>query len=112
MKVENHSPFVFFQQSANDQNATDHAEYANVPGQNVAETSFNQSVNEVPQPLTIEGESVESLNHYLMSIIYMPYSLRMVCLTNLFCWMAHVCYSLYFTDFVGEAVFGGDPKAA
>lgn len=42
----------------------------------------------------------------------MPYSLRIVCLTNLFCWMAHVCYSLYFTDFVGEAVFGGDPKAA
>lgn len=26
--------------------------------------------------------------------------------------MAHVCYSLYFTDFVGEAVFNGDPKAA
>lgn len=25
--------------------------------------------------------------------------------------MAHVCYSLYFTDFVGEAVFNGDPKA-
>ncbi|GAB0090629.1 MFS transporter superfamily [Sergentomyia squamirostris] len=24
---------------------------------------------------------------------------------------AHVCYSLYFTDFVGEAVFNGDPKA-
>lgn len=23
-----------------------------------------------------------------------------------------VCYSLYFTDFVGEAVFHGDPKAA
>jgi solute carrier family 45 protein 1/2/4 len=34
-----------------------------------------------------------------------------VCLTNLFCWMAHVCYSLYFTDFVGEAVFGGNPQA-
>lgn len=41
----------------------------------------------------------------------MPYSLRLVCLTNLFCWMAHVCYSLYFTDFVGEAVFNGDPRA-
>ncbi|XP_026839929.1 proton-associated sugar transporter A-like [Drosophila persimilis] len=41
----------------------------------------------------------------------MPHSLRMVCLTNLFCWMAHVCYSLYFTDFVGEAIFNGDPKA-
>jgi solute carrier family 45 protein 1/2/4 len=23
--------------------------------------------------------------------------------------MAHVSYSLYFTDYVGEAVFGGDP---
>ncbi|XP_050745334.1 proton-associated sugar transporter A isoform X11 [Drosophila biarmipes] len=54
---------------------------------------------------------VESLRHYLLSIIYMPLSLRMICMTNLFCWMAHVCYSLYFTDFVGEAVFKGDPRA-
>ncbi|KFB41796.1 AGAP000137-PA-like protein [Anopheles sinensis] len=52
-----------------------------------------------------------TLGMYLLSIVYMPHSLRMVCLTNLFCWMAHVCYSLYFTDFVGEAVFDGDPKA-
>jgi solute carrier family 45 protein 1/2/4 len=40
----------------------------------------------------------------------MPSSLRILCVTNLFCWSAHVCYSLYFTDFVGEAVFEGDPK--
>lgn len=46
---------------------------------------------------------------YLKSIIFMPHSIRMLCLTNLFCWMAHVCYSLYFTDFVAEAVFLGDP---
>ncbi|XP_030747732.1 proton-associated sugar transporter A [Sitophilus oryzae] len=52
-----------------------------------------------------------SLRHYLKSIIYMPRSIRMLCLTNLVCWMAHVCYSLYFTDFVGEAVFDGDPLA-
>lgn len=52
-----------------------------------------------------------TLREYLMSIVYMPHSLRMVCLTNLFCWMAHVCYSLYFTDFVGEAVYGGNPQA-
>ncbi|CAH0702795.1 unnamed protein product [Spodoptera exigua] len=52
-----------------------------------------------------------SLAHYLKSIVLMPSSLRVVCLTNLFCWMAHVCYSLYFTDFVGEAVFGGNPAA-
>lgn len=53
-----------------------------------------------------------SFKVYLQSIIYMPHSMRMLCLTNLFCWMAHVCYSLYFTDFVGEAVFGGDPTVS
>ncbi|KAL1513016.1 hypothetical protein ABEB36_002502 [Hypothenemus hampei] len=52
-----------------------------------------------------------SLRAYLQSIIYMPHSIRILCLTNLFCWMAHVCYSLYFTDFVGEAVFNGNPTA-
>ncbi|XP_071040438.1 solute carrier family 45 member 4 isoform X2 [Parasteatoda tepidariorum] len=52
-----------------------------------------------------------TLKEYLKSIIHMPNSLRVLCLTNLFCWMSLVCYSLYFTDFVGESVFGGDPKA-
>ena len=51
-----------------------------------------------------------SLHEYLSSIIFMPKSMRILCLTNLFCWMSLVCYSLYFTDFVGEAVFGGNPK--
>ncbi|XP_015108433.1 proton-associated sugar transporter A isoform X1 [Diachasma alloeum] len=61
-----------------------------------------------------ESQNIETrvtLSEYLMSIVYMPHSVRMVCLTNLFCWMAHVCYSLYFTDFVGEAVYGGNPQA-
>lgn len=58
----------------------------------------------------LEENHKVSLKEYLASILYMPHSLRMVCLTNLFCWMAHVCYSLYFTDFVGEAVYGGDPQ--
>ncbi|KAK2581327.1 hypothetical protein KPH14_008100 [Odynerus spinipes] len=58
-----------------------------------------------------ESNPKVTLREYLLSIVYMPHSLRMVCLTNLFCWMAHVCYSLYFTDFVGEAVYGGDPQA-
>ena len=51
-----------------------------------------------------------TFTQYLWSIIYMPSSLRILCLTNLFCWMSLVCFSLYFTDFVGEAVFGGDPS--
>lgn len=43
---------------------------------------------------------------------YPQQSLRILCITNLFCWMSLVCYSLYFTDFVGEAVFGGDPRVS
>lgn len=86
-------------------------EYSSLPGQSMAETSFNENVNDASIPAG-DPEAVATITHYLMSIVLMPHSLRMVCLTNLFCWMAHVCYSLYFTDFVGEAVFGGDPKAA
>ncbi|XP_041970813.1 proton-associated sugar transporter A isoform X2 [Aricia agestis] len=86
-------------------------------------TSYG-TLNQIPQPeppaennATINVESMGhsgeplSLSHYLRSILMMPRSLRIVCLTNLFCWMAHVCYSLYFTDFVGESVYGGNPAA-
>lgn len=48
---------------------------------------------------------------YLKSIVVMPKSLRLLCLTNFLSWMSHCCYCLYFTDFVGEAVFHGDPTA-
>ncbi|KAH8335319.1 hypothetical protein KR074_010436 [Drosophila pseudoananassae] len=59
-----------------------------------------------------EMDAPVSLKAYLKSIFIMPYSMRMLALTNLFCWMGHVTYCLYFTDFVGEAVFHGDPTAA
>lgn len=58
-----------------------------------------------------EPEAPISLRAYLKSIFIMPYSMRMLALTNLFCWMGHVTYCLYFTDFVGEAVFHGNPTA-
>nr|NP_001303415.1 loss of visual transmission [Drosophila melanogaster]ALI30498.1 loss of visual transmission [Drosophila melanogaster] len=86
----------------------------------VDETSFTENSEIIQENgCTQNGDSynaqntmeVESLSHYLLSIVYMPLSLKLICVTNLFCWMAHVCYSLYFTDFVGEAVFKGDPKA-
>ena len=52
-----------------------------------------------------------TLRMYMLSVIRMPKSMFFLCLTNLFSWMSLVCYSLYFTDFVGQAVFGGDPNA-
>ncbi|KAL5285366.1 hypothetical protein ACFFRR_007219 [Megaselia abdita] len=57
-----------------------------------------------------EGEEHMTLVQYLKTIVVMPRSLQILCLTNLFCWMSHLCYNLYFTDFVGEAVFYGDPR--
>jgi len=76
------------------------------------ETTFSQAS---PCPVTDWDEedgaaTVASMKQYLWSIVYMPSSLRWLCLTNLFCWSSLVCYSLFFTDFVGQAVFGGDPK--
>lgn len=62
--------------------------------------------------VTNEPKYVPTLKDYIKSIFYIPYSLKILCITNLFCWMAQCSYSLYFTDFVGEAVFNGDPNAA
>ena len=62
-----------------------------------------------PSPIEISADV--TLKTYLSSIIRMPRCLWVLCLVNLFCWMSLVCYSLYFTDFVGQAVFMGDPQA-
>lgn len=98
-----------------EKDGVENAGYSTVPGENApntSETSFseNNPFNAELSSMHIVEEPPPSLRHYLKSILFMPTSIRMVCCTNLFCWMAHVCYSLYFTDFVGEAVFGGDPK--
>ncbi|CAG9818037.1 unnamed protein product [Phaedon cochleariae] len=73
--------------------------------------ALNSATYDTKSRENITADPNASLLLYLQSIIYMPHSIRMLCLTNLFCWMAHVCYSLYFTDFVGEAVFNGNPTA-
>lgn len=67
------------------------------------ETETAQEIKEIQEAVNIKT--------YLKSIVFMPKSLQILCLTNLFCWMSLVCYSLYFTDFVGQAVYGGDPTA-
>lgn len=48
----------------------------------------------------------ETLKYYLKSIINMPPCLRWLCVTHCLCWMSLLCYSLYFTDFTGEEIFG------
>ncbi|XP_004931236.2 proton-associated sugar transporter A isoform X1 [Bombyx mori] len=96
----------FDEEQALDKIKKDNSSYGTVGQSESAEAGNTISISDSPH-----GAEPLSLGHYLKSIVVMPGSLRIVCLTNLFCWMAHVCYSLYFTDFVGESVFGGNPAA-
>lgn len=66
---------------------------------------------EIDSVINPDLDETISLMQYLKSIVIMPKSIAILCATNLLCWMSHLCYCLYFTDFVGEAVFHGDPKA-
>lgn len=59
---------------------------------------------------TDDGETM-TLKDFVKSIFLMPKSIALLCLTNLLCWMGHISYCLYFTDFVGEEVFKGNPAA-
>lgn len=70
----------------------------------------NLSVNSSSDDEEDEDETI-TMMMYLKSIIFMPKALRILCFTNLLSWMGHILYCLYFTDFVGETVFGGDPAA-
>ncbi|KAM7344201.1 solute carrier family 45 member 1 [Cochliomyia hominivorax] len=81
-------------------------------GTNGGEMQMQQySTKAIPELEGLENEKPITLAQYLKSIFVMPPSMRILALTNLFCWMGHVTYCLYFTDFVGEAVFNGDPAA-
>jgi solute carrier family 45 protein 1/2/4 len=75
----------------------------------------NEDINQSEDNSIVKRERYSSIStrnvkisymDYLRSIIHMPSSLKWLCLTNFFCWMALVSYSLFFTDFVGQAVFG------
>ncbi|XP_058059298.1 proton-associated sugar transporter A-like [Anopheles bellator] len=78
----------------------------------------NALAADVERPANGDGSDDEddeemqmSPKDFIKSIVMMPKSIAILCLTNLFCWMSHLSYALYFTDFVGEEVFGGNPAA-
>ena len=67
--------------------------------------TLNEDANvprEVDDIKLLDVSTDVTLRTYLKSIVRMPSSLWVLCLSNLFCWMSLLCYSLYFTDFVGK----------
>jgi hypothetical protein len=39
----------------------------------------------------------------------MPRAMKILVLTNLFSWAAYLSFCMYFTTFVGEVIYKGDP---
>lgn len=71
--------------------------------------SENKEKNEIGGAHEDEEYENITLSQYLKSIIFMPRSMQILCITNLLSWMACHSFELYFTDFVGEKIFNGDP---
>lgn len=90
--------------------------------QQITDTENGNSIVSIEDDVCVEGvidldsdrgdDERVSLIQYLKSVVIMPKSIRILCLTHLFTKMALLSYSLYFTDFVGEVIFNGDPTAA
>ncbi|XP_058463424.1 proton-associated sugar transporter A-like [Malaya genurostris] len=64
-------------------------------------------------PLTIEEEEDPQLtfSNFIKNICHMPRSLVIIYITQWFSQLGYLSYCLYFTDFVGTAVYGGDVAA-
>ena len=77
----------------------------------IAMTTLPNEEHASPDGSTTPVTERASLGTYLSSIVHLPRSMRILCLTNLLSWMSLVAYSLFFTDYVGQAVYGGDPFA-
>jgi Na+/melibiose symporter-like transporter len=47
----------------------------------------------------------------IQALLSIPFVLKRLALANFCSWTAVMCFNLFFTDFVGQAVYGGDPNA-
>ncbi|XP_076139271.1 membrane-associated transporter protein [Alosa pseudoharengus] len=52
-----------------------------------------------------------SLKSLLLAMIYMPSHYRYLCISHLLGWTAFLCNMLFFTDFMGQIVYKGNPYA-
>ncbi|CAK8676989.1 unnamed protein product [Clavelina lepadiformis] len=76
----------------------------------------NEAIGSDAEKHTVKLKSVLSTNsggvrQLLHSIRSMPKNLRCLCVCHLLGWISFLCMALFFTDFVGEIVMHGDPRA-
>lgn len=70
---------------------------------NAVTPSAKQPSSEVQKRMTLKS--------LLSAMISMPRHYRCLCVSHLFGWTAFLCNMLFFTDFMGQIVYKGDPYA-
>ncbi|XP_053670748.1 proton-associated sugar transporter A-like [Anopheles nili] len=61
-------------------------------------------------PVAIEDEPLDEVGfkQFLLNVLRMPRSMKILCLTQLLSHMGYLTFCLYYTDFVGAIVYEGD----
>uniref|UniRef100_A0A8D0BNQ5 Solute carrier family 45 member 4 n=1 Tax=Salvator merianae TaxID=96440 RepID=A0A8D0BNQ5_SALMN len=58
-----------------------------------------------------EGETETTVRLLWLSMLKMPRELLRLCLCHLLTWFSIIAEGVFYTDFMGQVIFGGDPKA-
>ncbi|XP_029447977.1 solute carrier family 45 member 4 [Rhinatrema bivittatum] len=58
-----------------------------------------------------EGETETTVRHLWLSMLKMPKELMRLCICHLLTWFAIIAEAVFYTDFMGQVIFEGDPKA-
>jgi solute carrier family 45, member 1/2/4 len=73
----------------------------------------NVSTQQQQQQQQVNSASMwQTLKYYMKSIVNMPSSIKLLCVAHCLSWMSLLCYSLYFTDFVGEEIYGDSSSSS
>ncbi|KAM5280828.1 solute carrier family 45 member 4 [Ctenodactylus gundi] len=59
-----------------------------------------------------EGEGETTVRLLWLSMLKMPRELTRLCLCHLLTWFSVIAEAVFYTDFMGQVIFEGDPKAA
>ncbi|KAM9094227.1 solute carrier family 45 member 4 [Sarcophilus harrisii] len=58
-----------------------------------------------------EGETETTVKLLWLSMLKMPKELKRLCLCHLVTWFSIIAEAVFYTDFMGQVIFEGDPKA-
>lgn len=59
-----------------------------------------------------EGESETTVRLLWLSMLKMPKELKRLCLCHLLTWFSVIAEAVFYTDFMGQVIFKGDPKVS